>query len=60
MESVLPPRSDSYNSFVNVGILEWKGKMDFVSLKWMALCACVARKSREIFPFRFICLLYHL
>lgn len=29
MESILPSRSDSYNSFVNVGILEWKEKNGF-------------------------------
>lgn len=57
MESILPSRSDSYNSFVNVGILEWKEKMDFVSFKWMVPCICIMRKSREIFQFNFVLLL---
>lgn len=57
MESILPSRSDSYNSFVNVGILEWKEKMDFVSFKWMVPCICIVRKSREIFWFNFVFLL---
>lgn len=51
MESILPSRSDSSNSFVNVGILEWKEKMDFVSLKWMVLCICII--SRETVPVLF-------
>lgn len=51
MESILPSRSDSYNSFVSVGILEGKEKMDFGSFKWLMPCICITRKRKEVFFF---------
>lgn len=57
MESILPSRSDSYNSFVSVGILEGKEEMDFGSFKWMMPRICITRKRRQVFSFSFIFLL---
>lgn len=57
MESFFPSRSNSYNSFVNVGILEWKEKNVFDPFKWMVPCICITRENRDVFLLSFIFLL---